>query len=121
MVHDGRTQLPIEKMRKRDEENERACIRLTDLFGQYVELWAEKDRPRIRIQSSRFKDDDLTPNHFIEISSSQDPEDQYILLETREGHVVRLDETKNEIVIQHKQGSIITIDPKANIRLSTVI
>lgn len=122
-VHNGRTQLDIEKMRKREEadENERACIRMTDLFGQYLELWAERDRSRIRIQSSRSKDDDATPNHFFEISSSLDPENEYIVLQTREGHFVRIDETKNEIVIRHKQGSVITIDPAANIRLSTVV
>lgn len=121
MVHNGRTQLPIDKMRKREGENERACIRMTDLLGQYLEFWAEKDRSKIRIQSSRYKDDDKTPNHYFEISSSQDPEDEYITLRTREGHFVRVDETRNEIVIQHKQGSKITIDPNANIRLTTVV
>jgi hypothetical protein len=120
-VHDNRTQLPIEKMRKRPEEKERACIRMTDLFGQYLEYWAEKDRARIRIQSSRWKDDDKTPNHYIEISSKQDPLDEYILIRSREGHRIRIDETRNEIIIQHKQGSIIHIDPQANIRFSTVV
>lgn len=120
-VHNGRTQLPIDKMRQREGENRRASVRLTDLFGQYLELWAEKDRSRIRIQSSRRKDDDLTPNHYFEISSSQDPEQEYLILRSREGHEILIDETKNEIVIRHKEGSIMTIDPSANIRLSTVV
>jgi hypothetical protein len=119
-VRDGRTQLDISKMRQRTGENNRASIRITDLFGQYLEFWAEEDRPRIRLQSCRQKDDDQTPNHYIEISSSQDPENEYILLETREGHLIKLDETGNQIIIQHKAGSEIVIDPSANIILSTV-
>ena len=120
-VHHERTQLPIDKMRQRPGENRRASIRMTDLFGQYLEFWAEKDRANIRLQSSRRKDDDKTPNHFIEIKSSLDPKDEHILIRTREGHQIRLDETRDEIIIQHRLGSIIKIDPRANIRLSTVV
>lgn len=121
MVHDGRTQLPIIKMRQRPQENERASIRMTDLFGQYLLFWAERDRARIRIQSARRKDDDKTPNHWFQISSKIDPPDEHIEMQTREGHRIRIDETKNEIWIQHKAGSHIHIDPQANIRITTVV
>lgn len=120
-VHHPRTQLPIIKMRKRPEENERASICMTDLFGQYLEFWAEKDRARIRLQSSRRKDDDKTPNHWIQISSKLDPPDEHIEAHTREGHRLRLDETKSEIYLQHKKGSMIYMDPSANILITTVV
>jgi len=120
-VQNGRTQLPIDVMRQRPNENARASIRMTDLFGQFIEFWAEEDKSRIRIQSAREKDDDETPNHFFEISSVQDPENEYLILKSREGHVVKIDETGNQIIIQHKTGSIITIDPNACIKLSTVV
>ena len=121
MVHNPRTQLPIIKMWKRPNENERASIRMTDLFGQYILFWAERDRARIRIQSSRRKDDDKTPNHWFQISSVLDPPDEHIEMKTREGHRIRIDETKNEIYIQHKRGSMIHFDPDANIRITTVV
>lgn len=120
MVHNPRTQLPIIKMRKRPFENERASIRMTDLFGQYLLFWAERDRARIRLQGCRWKDDDLVPNHWIQISSKIDPPDEHIEARTRQGHRLRLDETKNEIFLQHKRGSMVHIDPSANIRITTV-
>lgn len=120
-VHNGRTQLPIDKMRVRPEENERASIRMTDLFGQYLEYWAERDKARIRFQSARFKDDDQTPNHYIEISSQVNPADEHIEAVTREGHQLRLDETQNAAWLMHKEGSIVIIDENANITITTVI
>lgn len=120
-VHHGRSQLDIDNMRVRPDENERACIRLTDLFGQYLEMWAEKERGRIRLQSARYKDDDITPNHWIQINSRIDDPDEHIEASTREGHHLRLDETQNYDVLQHKDGSMILIDDKANILITTVV
>jgi hypothetical protein len=103
LVDDGRTQLPITKAYQRSGENEKCRITLTDAMSQYIEFWAERDRARIRIQSSRRKDDDSTPNHWFQISSKIDPPDEHIEMHTREGHLIRIDETANRIRITHKQ------------------
>lgn len=102
LVKDGRTQLPIVKAYQRPGENEKCRITITDALSQYMEFWAERDRARIRIQGSRRKDDDRTPNHWIQISSKIDPPDEHIELASREGHSIRIDETKNWIRIKHK-------------------
>ena len=117
-VNNGRTQLPIGVM-----QDNKACIRITDLFGQYLEMWSEQGKSRIRIQSARQKDDDQTPNHYFEISSENGNE--YVKVETREGHSILINETSNEITITHKDGNtqvfnssnIILADNEVNKRL----
>lgn len=101
-VNNGRTQLPVDVMK-----DKKAFMRFTDLFGQYFEMWSEKDKSRIRLQSSRHKDDDQTPNHYIQISSEVNNE--FIVLETREGHFIKLDETNNTIMLQHRNGNVIVL------------
>ena len=110
-VNNGRTQLPVDVMK-----GKKAFIRMTDLFGQYLEMWSEEGKSRVRIQSSRKKDDDETPNHYFLISSEEGNE--FVEIKTREGHLIKLDETSNTITIQHKGGHTMTFD-STNITLAS--
>lgn len=102
-VNNGRTQLPSSVMK-----DNKAFIRITDLFGQYLEMWSQDGQARIRIQSSRSKDDDQTPNHYFLISSKEG--DEFVTIQTREGHFITLDETNNKIIIKHRDGHTTTFD-----------
>lgn len=117
------TQIPMSKVYQRASR-----IQITDQQGQVIQMWSElpdggNTKSRILLKSAT--------NHWIEVCSGHHghdtetdivndkpttgTEEQRITLWTKNGHKIRIDDRLNEIVINHKDGSIIHLKPNGDI------
>lgn len=117
------TQIPIEKVYKRV-----ARIQITDQQGQVFQMWSEKPdggntKSRMLMKSATGHWIELCSGHhghdtetdIINDKPTTGTEEQRITLTTSQGHVIRMDDRLDEIVIRHKDSSIIHLKSNGDI------
>ena len=96
-----KTQLDISKLK-----NQTGQVRIYDILGQLVQLYGQKDKAKILLQS--------VEGHYLEIDSGYEDRHE-IRVQTNHGHFIILDDVADQITIQHASGSTIQLRKDGNI------